>query len=112
MTTGLEAGPIADRASAKVHLPEKLNTAGRVGRTGVWIVLLLYGLFSVIPMIWLLIAPSKTATQLNNDHPFSFGTFANYGKIDPAVTWMKLAALREGADRASSKTAGKSAAVV
>ncbi len=29
-----------------------------------------------------------------------FGTFANYGKIDPAVTWMKLAALRDGADRA------------
>jgi len=28
-----------------------------------------------------------------------FGTFANYGKIDPAVTWMKLAALREGAER-------------
>ncbi|MES2192055.1 MAG: cobalamin-independent methionine synthase II family protein [Pseudomonadota bacterium] len=30
-----------------------------------------------------------------------FGTFANYGKIDPVVTWMKLAALREGAERAS-----------
>ena len=23
-----------------------------------------------------------------------FGTFANYGKLDPAVTWMKLTALR------------------
>lgn len=30
-----------------------------------------------------------------------FGTFANYGKIDPAVTWMKLEALREGAERAA-----------
>lgn len=30
-----------------------------------------------------------------------FGTFANYGKIDPAVTWMKLAALKDGAERAS-----------
>lgn len=28
-----------------------------------------------------------------------FGTFANYGKIDPAVTWMKLRALRDGADQ-------------
>lgn len=27
-----------------------------------------------------------------------FGTFAGYGKIDPKVTWKKLAALREGAD--------------
>jgi 5-methyltetrahydropteroyltriglutamate--homocysteine methyltransferase len=32
-----------------------------------------------------------------------FGTFAGYGKIDPAVTWMKLRALREGADRAASR---------
>jgi len=30
-----------------------------------------------------------------------FGTFANYGKIDPAVTWMKLAVLRDGAERAA-----------
>ena len=28
-----------------------------------------------------------------------FGTFAGYGKIDPEVTWKKLRALREGADR-------------
>lgn len=27
-----------------------------------------------------------------------FGTFAGYGKIDPAVAWKKLAALRAGAD--------------
>lgn len=32
-----------------------------------------------------------------------FGTFAGYGKIDPAVTWMKLTALREGADLAASR---------
>jgi 5-methyltetrahydropteroyltriglutamate--homocysteine methyltransferase len=32
-----------------------------------------------------------------------FGTFAGYGKIDPAVTWMKLRALREGADLAAAR---------
>lgn len=32
-----------------------------------------------------------------------FGTFAGYGKIDPAVTWKKLAALREGADIADAR---------
>lgn len=31
-----------------------------------------------------------------------FGTFAGYGKIDPAVTWKKLRALREGADLAAA----------
>jgi 5-methyltetrahydropteroyltriglutamate--homocysteine methyltransferase len=32
-----------------------------------------------------------------------FGTFAGYGKIDPAVTWKKLRALREGADLAAAR---------
>lgn len=32
-----------------------------------------------------------------------FGTFAGYGKIDPAVTWKKLRALREGADIACGR---------
>jgi 5-methyltetrahydropteroyltriglutamate--homocysteine methyltransferase len=32
-----------------------------------------------------------------------FGTFAGYGKIDPAVTWKKLAVLREGADIAATR---------
>jgi 5-methyltetrahydropteroyltriglutamate--homocysteine methyltransferase len=32
-----------------------------------------------------------------------FGTFAGYGKIDPAVTWKKLLALREGADLAGAR---------
>jgi 5-methyltetrahydropteroyltriglutamate--homocysteine methyltransferase len=32
-----------------------------------------------------------------------FGTFAGYGKIDPAVAWKKLAVLREGADLAAAR---------
>lgn len=32
-----------------------------------------------------------------------FGTFAGYGKIEPEVTWKKLAALRQGADLAAKR---------
>lgn len=32
-----------------------------------------------------------------------FGTFAGYGKIDPAVTWKKLTSLRQGADIAARR---------
>jgi 5-methyltetrahydropteroyltriglutamate--homocysteine methyltransferase len=32
-----------------------------------------------------------------------FGTFAGYGKIDPAVAWKKLQVLREGADIAAAR---------
>lgn len=34
-----------------------------------------------------------------------FGTFAGYGKIDPAVTWKKLASLRQGAHIAAKRLA-------
>ena len=90
-TTAIGADPIIDRSTAKVHLPEKRTPAGRVGRAGVWIVLLVYGLLSIIPMIWLVIAPSKTATQLNDDNPFSFGSFANYG-----AAWEHLLTFQDG----------------
>jgi 5-methyltetrahydropteroyltriglutamate--homocysteine methyltransferase len=39
-----------------------------------------------------------------------FGTFAGYGKIDPDVTWKKLAALSEGAGLAASRAASPRAA--
>jgi 5-methyltetrahydropteroyltriglutamate--homocysteine methyltransferase len=39
-----------------------------------------------------------------------FGTFAGYGKIDPDVTWKKLAALGEGARLAASRAAPPRAA--
>jgi 5-methyltetrahydropteroyltriglutamate--homocysteine methyltransferase len=32
-----------------------------------------------------------------------FGTFVGYGKIDPAVAWMKFTALRQGADLAAAR---------
>ncbi len=35
-----------------------------------------------------------------------FGTFAGYGKIDPAVTWKKLSVLSQGAQIAASRVSG------
>jgi 5-methyltetrahydropteroyltriglutamate--homocysteine methyltransferase len=40
-----------------------------------------------------------------------FGTFANYGKVDPAVTWMKLRALRDGVDEVSARSASLTGAL-
>ena len=38
-----------------------------------------------------------------------FGTFAGYGKIDPDVTWKKLAVLSEGAHLAASRAPAQAA---
>lgn len=70
----------------------KSRGAGAItGRVVVWVVLTVFGILSVVPMIWLVLAPSKTAQALNDNAPFSFGSFAQYG-----VTWSNLLSQNDG----------------
>ncbi len=73
------------------HNLNKRTASGSVGRALVWVTLIVGALLSVIPMIWLIIAPSKTAPQLNNDPPFSFGSFENY-----VIAWQNLLTFQDG----------------
>src|SRR4029453_7424271 len=56
-----------------------------IGRALVTIVLLVFAAFFILPIIWLLLAPTKTNTQLLLDGPFSFGSFdqlvANWNEL-------------------------------
>ncbi|MEV5148866.1 carbohydrate ABC transporter permease [Streptomyces sp. NPDC052727] len=49
-------------------------------------------LFFVLPVLWLLLAPSKTAGQIVHDNPLSFGSF---GRIGDA--WRHLFSFEDGA---------------
>lgn len=44
----------------------------------VWLVL--FAIVSVIPMLWLLLAPSKEDAEITTRHPLAFGSFGNYIK--------------------------------
>jgi multiple sugar transport system permease protein len=46
-------------------------------RAVIYIVLLAFTAFFVVPVIWLLFSPFKTDHQLVFENPFAFGTFAN-----------------------------------
>lgn len=61
------------------------------GRGAVSLVLVLFAVVSVIPMIWLVLAPSKTGAQFNQLHPFAFGSFAGYGSA-----WNNLRSFQDG----------------
>ncbi len=54
-------------------------------------VLVLFAVVSVIPMLWLILAPSKTGAQLQDLSPFAFGSIDNY-----FVAWNNLQSLDEG----------------
>ncbi len=48
-----------------------------------WVVnswLILFAVISVIPMLWLLLAPSKEDADITNRHPLAFGSLSNYKK--------------------------------
>jgi multiple sugar transport system permease protein len=56
-----------------------------LARTLMWLLLAFMLVFFVLPAIWLLLALTKTDTQLVHASPFSFGSLGNFGR-----TWSNL----------------------
>ncbi|MFI5709221.1 carbohydrate ABC transporter permease [Kribbella sp. NPDC051620] len=55
------------------------------------LLLALLAVFFVLPVIWLLLAPTKTASELVADGPFAFGAFGNI-----ATAWRHLTSFEDG----------------
>ncbi|WP_457100347.1 carbohydrate ABC transporter permease [Microbacterium sp. P5_E9] len=77
--------PVARRRSPAV------NVRGLPGRIITWLLLIAFAVFSVVPMIWLILAPSKSADQLTSMSPFAFGSFEQY-----AIAWNNLMLFQDG----------------
>ncbi|MFI6019327.1 carbohydrate ABC transporter permease [Streptomyces sp. NPDC051287] len=81
-------------------LPASVSPAtGRLVRPGrllsyvvVGILLTALLVFFVLPVVWLLLAPSKTAGEVVRDNPLSFGSFHQIG-----AAWKHLFAFQDGA---------------
>lgn len=55
------------------------------------VVLFGFAVFCVLPLLWLLLAPTKTDRQIQDDNPLSFGSFHGLG-----VAWGHLADYNDG----------------
>jgi multiple sugar transport system permease protein len=62
-----------------------------LGRVLAWSVLTFFLLFFVVPMVWLLLAPTKSPRELLLNPPFSFGAFDTL-----AANWGELMAFQDG----------------
>jgi multiple sugar transport system permease protein len=62
-----------------------------VGRAVAFVVAGFFVVFFALPIVWLLIAPTKTSRQLLLDNPFSVGSFATL-----ADNWHQLATFQNG----------------
>lgn len=81
----------AATASLATKPRRRFRLAEVSAKASAWIVMILFALFSVIPMTWLLLAPSKTQSQLQGDPPMSFGSFQGY--LD---AWNNLMVFQDG----------------
>jgi multiple sugar transport system permease protein len=71
-----------------------MRTRGDMGTLGFglrWAVLLLFALFFFVPILWLVLATSKSAPQLLTLHPLAFGSFE---RIQEA--WQRIIEYQDG----------------
>lgn len=79
--------------TAKPSRPRQRHPLGpEVARTLAWVALLAWAVFALVPIIWLLLAATKTSTQLATENPFSFGSLGNV-----ASAWTDLQTFNQGA---------------
>jgi multiple sugar transport system permease protein len=62
-----------------------------IGTCLVALVLLVLLVFFVLPALWLLLAPTKTAADLASENPLAFGSFGNIG-----LAWQHLTSFENG----------------
>ena len=53
--------------------------------------MLAFGVFFIVPLIWLVLAPTKTDDEIATSSPFAFGSFANIG-----LAWNNLMSFNSG----------------
>ena len=57
---------------------KNVGGVGFLGSILRWVILLIFLIYFVIPIIWLIIAPSKDTPQFSSLNPLAFGSFAQY----------------------------------
>lgn len=73
------------------HGRQSVTPAGWLGRIAAGIIVAGFVVFFVLPIAWLLLAPTKTLRQLLLDNPFSVGTFDSI-----AQNWSDLVSYQDG----------------
>ena len=93
MTAGLApAGDISSGRSPTARRRASKRGGLAAGRAVRWIVLLGVAFFCVIPLLWLVLAPTRTNAQLGSGGSIGFGSFSNV-----ASAWHHLVGYDDGA---------------
>jgi multiple sugar transport system permease protein len=85
--------PAATRSIAAAERAGRRRTRPKLSPLGLLRLLILFGfaVFCLVPLIWLLLAPTKTDSQFINGAPLSFGSFSQ-----AVLAWQHLAGYNGG----------------
>lgn len=78
-------------SSAASQRQTRRRTSRNTGRTVAAALLLILAIVCAIPLLWILLAPSKSAAGLNNEYALSFGSLQGY-----ATAWHNLTSYENG----------------
>jgi len=76
---------------SKYQARRKIRQESLVGTLAANFMLILFAVISVLPILWLLLAPSKTDPDITNRHPLAFGNFSGY-----LTAWKNLQSFNDG----------------
>ncbi len=106
MATTVGSSPLRTRGRGPQPGPRRGRTVTRMsGRAFVILLLAFFAVFFLIPVVWLLLAGTKTGAGLSNDGPFAFGSFRELGhnlhslftfQNGVFLTWLKNSILYSG----------------
>lgn len=92
-----DVNPARSSSGTTVSRRWQRSWAKATGETGVlgfflrWGVLLLFAVYFCVPLLWLILATTKDATELNTLSPLAFGTFERV-----ALAWDRIFAFQNG----------------
>lgn len=75
----------------RLRTPQSQGSIGPVGTLIRLALLLLFGIFFGLPLVWLILAPTKTDAQLSQDFPLSIGSLSKIGE-----DWQHLLTFDDG----------------
>ena len=76
---------------SRYRINRKIRQESLIGTLAANVTLIAFAVISVLPILWLLLAPSKTDPEITDRHPLAFGQFSGY-----STAWKNLQSFNDG----------------
>ena len=86
-----KCGPNMSTVISRYRINHRIRQESLLGTLAANFALIAFAVLSVVPILWLLLAPSKTDPEITDRHPLAFGQFSGY-----LTAWKNLQSFNDG----------------